>query len=286
MSDTLQYPTLRKLSGGVQNSLMEGPVKHTMTQSTDPTKPTEDFLQAATTLGIVFEPTDLDQLARFLALLLDANTRTNLTAITDPAEAWTRHILDALTLLPMLADLPDAARIIDIGSGGGLPAIPLTIVCPHLRFTLLEATGKKVTFLRETIAALGLSNAEVIQGRAEQAGQDRGTRNPDGSRTDGLRESFDVVTARAVGRLAVVAELTIPLAKPTGLVLLIKGQKADEELAEAAKALEILGASHAGTVETPTGRIVALEKNCLTPRTYPRRDGEPKRVPLGVPKKA
>ncbi len=248
--------------------------------------PTPEFLEAAAALGIEFEPGDLDRLARFLGLLLDANTRTNLTAITDPPEAWLRHILDALTLLPMLAELGDGARVIDIGSGGGVPALPLAIVCPHLCFTLLEATGKKAAFLRETIAALALPNAEVLQARAESAGQDRGARLPDGSRSGAIREAFDAVTARAVGRLAVVAELTIPFARRGGLILLVKGRQAEEELAEAGEALRQLGAVHAGTVETPTGRVVVLEKSMLTPRTFPRRDGEPKRAPLGVPRRS
>jgi len=249
-------------------------------------RPTPEFLAAAASLGIEFEPGDLERLGRFLGLLLDANTRTNLTAITDPAEAWVRHILDALTLLPMLAELPEGARVLDIGAGGGVPALPLAIVCPHLDFTLLEATGKKADFLRRTIPALGLRNARVVQARAEAAGQDRGGRQPDGSRSGALREAFDAVTARAVGRLEVVSVLTVPFAKQGGLVLLVKGRQAEEELAEAAEALRLLGAVHAGTVDTPTGRVVVLEKRILTPRTYPRRDGEPKRAPLGVSRRS
>jgi len=247
-------------------------------------EPTPEFLESVAVLGVEFEPGELDRIATFLALLLETNTRTNLTAIKDPADAWTRHILDSLTLLPMLADLPDGARVIDIGSGGGLPAIPLAIVSPHLRFTLLEATGKKCDFLRHAIAELGLANAEVLQRRAEAAGQDRGDRQPDGSRINATRETFDAATARAVGPLAVIAELAIPLVKPGGLAILVKGQRADEELEEAKKALHLLGAAHAGTVDTPTGRVVVLEKLRVTPRTYPRRDGEPKRAPLGMPK--
>ena len=163
-----------------------------------------------------------------------------------------------------------------------MPAIPLAIVCPHLRFTLLEATGKKADFLRRAISSLGLANADVVQERAERAGQDRGQRAPDGGREGGMRERFDAVTARAVGRLAVVAELTAPFARTGGLVLLVKGQRADEELAEGGAALRMLGADHAGTVDTPTGRIVVLEKVRSTPRDYPRREGEPKRAPLGL----
>jgi 16S rRNA (guanine527-N7)-methyltransferase len=185
-------------------------------------------------------------------MLLKANEALNLTAITDPQEAWTRHILDSLTLLPLLAELPEGAKVIDVGSGGGLPGLPLAIVMPHLSFTLLEATGKKIEFLRAAAAGLGLSNVSVIQDRAEQMGQDRGERNATG-REGGHREAYDAVTARAVGRLAVLAELTVPLAKAEGgLVLLIKGQKADEELTEAAEARASSAPRPRGDASAPT----------------------------------
>jgi 16S rRNA (guanine527-N7)-methyltransferase len=257
-----------------------------MSSAIEPLSPPPSFVVAAGELGVEFEPGDLQRLGTFLALLLEANKTTNLTAIRDPDEAWTKHILDALTLLPTLAELPQGASVLDVGSGGGVPALPLAIVCPQLQFTLLEATGKKVEFLRRAIDTLGLANATVVQERAEQAGQDRGQREAVGGRAGGMREAFDAVSARAVGRLAVVAELTVPFAKLGGLVLLVKGRQANEELAEGAKAVELLGASHAGTVDTPTGRIVVLEKVRPTPRTYPRRDGEPKRAPLGARSKA
>jgi 16S rRNA (guanine527-N7)-methyltransferase len=215
-------------------------------------------------------------------MLLKANDAVNLTAVTDAQDAWSKHILDSLTLLPMLADLPEGAKVIDVGSGGGLPGLPVAIVMPHLAFTLLEATGKKVEFLRAAAAALGLKKITVIQGRAEQMGQDRGERSATG-RDGGHREAYDAVTARAVGRLAVLAELTVPFAKAEGgLVLLIKGQKADDELAEAAEALHELKAVHAATVNTPTGRVVVLEKRSATPKMYPRRDGEPAKAPIGA----
>ncbi|MCB9847699.1 MAG: 16S rRNA (guanine(527)-N(7))-methyltransferase RsmG [Phycisphaeraceae bacterium] len=237
-----------------------------------PLEPTGAFLDAADALGIAFDPGDLERLGLYLALLLERNKVTNLTAIKDPAECWIRHVLDALTLLPIAAELPDGALVADVGSGGGAPAIPLAIVEPRLRFTLIEATGKKAEFLRETIAALGLANCEVRGDRVETLAAHGGD----------LRGRFDLVTARALGRIAVASELTIPLATVGGLVALIKGEKADEELAEAKQALHMLCATHIGTQPTPTGRIVVLEKRRQTPRKYPRRPGEPKRAPLGL----
>jgi 16S rRNA (guanine527-N7)-methyltransferase len=236
-----------------------------------PLQPTEEFTSACTAQGIEFEPGDVERLGAYLSLLLETNKSFNLTAVTDPAHAWMRHIFDSLTLLAILAELPeggDGSPVIDVGSGGGLPGLPLAICLPRIKFTLLEATGKKADFLKRAAAELSLANVTVVAERAEHAGQ--------GS----LRESFDVAVARAVGPLSVIAELTVPLVKIGGQVLLIKGQKAPEELAEAKKALHMLHVVHAGTVETPTGRIVVLDKPRKTPAAYPRRDGEPKRDPL------
>ncbi len=230
-----------------------------------------EFLASCAELGVQLEPGDAERLGLFLALLLEANRSFNLTAVTDPAQAWRRHILDSLTLLPHLAELPPGARVIDVGSGGGVPGMPLACVLPALSFTLLESTGKKAQFLEHTARALALRNLGVLNARAEVAGHD-----------PAHRERYDVVLARAVGRLAVVAELCIPLCSPTGRVLLIKGQRSDEEAAEALQALRLLRAEHVGTVDTPTGRIVVLAKSGRTPRAYPRPDGEPARRPLGA----
>ncbi|MBX3322588.1 MAG: 16S rRNA (guanine(527)-N(7))-methyltransferase RsmG [Phycisphaeraceae bacterium] len=241
-----------------------------------PLVPTERFVQLAAEAGIVFEPGEVERLGQYLGLLLAASAMVNLTAVRDPAEAWEKLIFDALTLLPLLAELPDGARVIDVGSGGGLPGVPLAIVLPHLRFTLLDATGKKAAFLRHAAAELGLANVSVVHDRAETYGQSNG---PGGAGAG--RAAFDAVLARAVGKVAMLAELTVPLAAVGGQVLLTKGERAEEELAEARKALHALCVSVGGVIQTPTGRIVVLDKSRPTPGKYPRASGEPKRKPLG-----
>ncbi len=244
-------------------------------------EPPGSFLEACAGFGIEFEAGEVARLGRFLALLLEANRAFNLTSVTEPEEAWRRHVFDSLTLLPLLSELPDGAAVADVGSGGGLPGVPLAVCLPRLELVLIEATGKKVGFLRIVVEELGLRNVEVVQGRAEEVGRDQARH----------RGMYDAVVARAVGRLAVIAELCVPLAAapqesasqgPGGRVLLIKGQRAEEELEEGARALEMLGAAHAGTVKTPTGKIVVLEKTGPTDRRYPRRSGEPKKSPLGT----
>jgi 16S rRNA (guanine527-N7)-methyltransferase len=255
-----------------------------------PLEPTPEFVQAAAEDGVEFEPGDLERLGRFLALLLEVNRQFNLTAVTEPAEVWMRHALDSLTLLGPLAMMaadeeqtPEGEtstggggprdgplRVIDVGSGGGLPGLVLAIVLPDVQFTLLESTGKKAEFLMHAAKALGLPNVQILNERAEKAGHD-----------PSHRERYDAAMARAVGPLAVIAELTVPLVRVGGQVLLIKGARAAEELLEARQALYMLHVQHAGTIETRTNRLVVLEKMRKTPRVYPRREGEPKRAPLG-----
>ena len=221
-------------------------------------------------MGIVFDSGDVEKLGRYLALLLDANTRFNLTAITDANEAWTRHILDSLTLVPLLTSL-EARSVLDVGSGGGLPGIPLAILMPDVQFALLEATGKKARFLEDVVIDLGLHNVKVVNERAETVGADH---------KSGHREQYDAVIARAVGRLPVLLELTVPMTKVGGHVLAMKGAQAAEEIADAKQALHMLHAQVIDSIATPTGTLVIIEKVRKTPRLYPRTPGEPKRSPL------
>lgn len=244
--------------------------------------PPEGFVEAASAMGVELEPAEIERLGAYLGCLLAANKSMNLTAITDAREAWTRHILDSLSLLAATADLPNGARVIDVGTGGGLPGLPLAIVAPTLRVTLLEATSKKAEFLRAVIARLSLTNTEVAEGRAEVLAHDRGERTGSG-RVNARRESFDLVVARAVARLPVLLELCCGFAKVGGRMCFIKGQQAEAERGEAAYACHTLKVVHLDTVPTPTGVLVAFEKRAGTPRDYPRANGEPARVPLVDP---
>jgi 16S rRNA (guanine527-N7)-methyltransferase len=228
-----------------------------------------DFAERASAIGVSFEAGDTARLDRFLTMMLERNTQFNITGIRDETVAWERHILDSLTLMGLIAN-HEAAHVADVGSGGGLPGIPLAICLPEVRFTLIESTGKKARFLEDVVMDLSLGNVKVICDRAETLGRV-------GSAS---RARSDIVLARAVGPLAVTLELTVALARVGGLVAIIKGEKADEELALAGRAMSELRVAHLETVGTPTGRVVVFEKVGETPRKYPRLPGEPKKSPL------
>ena len=213
---------------------------------------------------------EVESLLRFLELLHAANAKMNLTRITDPEEAWSRHILDSLSLLPLI-EAAGARNLIDIGSGGGLPGMPLAIIRPDLPVTLLEATGKKARYLAETATTLGLENLTVLSERAETLGREEG----------GGRGAWDVVTARAVGPLPVLLELTLPLLVDHGVLFAIKGARAPEEIEASSKALSVLHAEVEMTRRTPTGTVVVVRRHGPISREYPRRPGEPGRLPIG-----
>ncbi|MFA9477854.1 16S rRNA (guanine(527)-N(7))-methyltransferase RsmG [Phycisphaerales bacterium AB-hyl4] len=226
-------------------------------------------------LGVTLDPSQLDTLARYLDRLLDTTQRINLTAVREPDAAWRRLIIDSLSLVPGFEPVAEDATIIDIGTGGGLPGIPLAIARPDLRVTLLEATGKKVRFLNECIEALGLTNTRAIQQRAELLGQD-----------PAHRQQYDIAVSRAVGPMTEVLEYSLPLVKVGGRVLAMKGPKLEQELAAAGDALGILGAGDMEVFEAypPNFKqdlvIASIIKDRATPGMYPRRPGVPKHEPL------
>jgi len=212
----------------------------------EPLVPPASFAEGLGGLGVTLDAGQTAQLGDYLARLLAMNESLNLTAIVDPDAAWTRHALDALSLVPHLQGLPAGATVLDVGSGGGVPGIPLAIARPDLSVMLLEATQKKAQFLTDVSAAVGLVNVEVVAERAEVFAETN------------LARSFDAVTARAVARIEALLPWTAPFAKPGGRLLFIKGQKADEELRAAKKALGRFRAKHLETKLTTTGRVVVL----------------------------
>lgn len=230
----------------------------------------ENFKALIADLGIEFDEGDVQQLANYLDLLLETNKQFNLTGIKEPEEAWTKHILDSLSLIPTLVK-EGVQHVVDVGSGGGLPGIPLAITLPDVTFTLVETTRKKALFLSDAVDQLGLDNVTVIAERAENLSTKDG----------GFRGIADAVIARAVGPLNVLLELTIPFAKIDGVVLAIKGERAPIEVEDARKALHVLKAEVESSVRTTTGTVLTIRKKDATPKKYPRLAGEPKRMPIG-----
>jgi 16S rRNA (guanine527-N7)-methyltransferase len=264
----------------------------------------------AARLGITLEPTQLGQMARYVDLLLARNQRMNLTRIVEPAEVERRHLLDSLTCaLPFLdrlvrtgerplpthlsgggpypqstsprgegqaeASVRSGWRCVDVGSGGGLPGIPLAIAFPELQVTLLESAGKKTAFLREVVDDLGLTGVSVRSGRAEEVARD-----PD------ERDAYDLAVARALAPLPVALELCLPYVCPGGIVVLPRGSDLANQLADGEAAAEQLAARlHPPIVlddpELPAGRsLVVAEKLGPTPERYPRRPGMAAKRPL------
>jgi 16S rRNA (guanine527-N7)-methyltransferase len=206
-------------------------------------------------------------LAGYLDLLLAGNETMNLTRITDRSAAEVQHVADALTILPFLPGGP--FELADVGSGGGVPGIPLAIVRPDARFLLIESTRKKAEFLRRTVATLGLSNVRVSEERAEDLAQ---LKAPNARE---VREHFDVAVARAVATMVWLAEWCLPLVKKGGRMLAMKGPKVTDELPPAAKAIRLCGGGppvlHAVALPFAQNHlIVEIAKTGRCDSRYPR----------------
>ncbi|MCY4575440.1 MAG: 16S rRNA (guanine(527)-N(7))-methyltransferase RsmG [Chloroflexi bacterium] len=201
--------------------------------------------------------------------------RTNLTAITEPDEVESRLFLESLWCA-MALPTTEGLRLVDVGTGGGFPGLPLAIAFPQLHITLVEATGKKITFLEHVVGVLGLRNCHVVQGRAEDLGHE-----PD------HREVYDVATARAVAPMPTLVELCLPFVRMNGLLIAPKGADAEQEINDASDALSALGGASEGIVlpdlNTPIPadhRLVVISKTTPSPYRYPRRNGVPAQRPL------
>ena len=235
----------------------------------------EEILAArAAEVGIPLTAEQIGQFSVYHEMLLDWNTRMNLTALTAPEDVAVKHIIDSLTAYD--AALFDGARtLIDVGTGAGLPGIPLAVYAPHLTVTLLDSLNKRVRFLTEVTAAMGLQNVRCIHARAEET-----------ARTAEHRAAYDIVVSRAVARLPVLLEYTLPFVRVGGTLLALKGRAYAEEQKEARRAAEVLGGGRitARPVHLPglddVRAILTVTKERQTPAAYPRGGGAPARRPL------
>ena len=211
----------------------------------------------------------ISKFEKYRDILLEWNEKFNLTAITDKDEIEEKHFIDSLFLdkyIPL-----ENKTLLDVGSGAGFPGIPLAIAHPNLKVTLIESNGKKITFLKEAVKQLGLDNVEVVQSRIEEFAK---------------RESFDIVTARAVKELNILLELTIPFAKVGGVLVAYKSILIDEELKRANHALKVLEISNIDRKDyvLPKSKdnrvLLVIFKQKPTKKKYPRNYSEITKAPL------
>jgi len=213
-------------------------------------------------------------LEKYMEGILAWNEKVNLTNITDPAEFRIKHNADSL----MCVDFPEfleAETVIDVGTGGGFPGIPLAVYAPEKQFTLLDSLNKRLKIIDELAGELGIKNINLVHGRAEDA-----------ARAKEYREKYDLCVSRAVSNLATLSEYCLPFIKVGGYLLAYKGPGAEEEVKEAAKALKTLGGSLVDIRETSMEeygldhRILVIKKVRNTPKAYPRKAGTPLKEPL------
>jgi len=222
-------------------------------------------------LGLQLQDGAPENYRKFYEYMVEKNKVMNLTGITEEAESARLHFLDCAALLA--AEDFRGKRVIDVGTGAGFPGVPLKIAEPSIDITLLDSLAKRLTFLDEVIALLGLENTRTIHARAEEAPAE-------------FREAFDIATARAVTRLDALAELCLPLVKKGGAFVAMKGPAAAEELAEAEKAIRVLGGKveklHTYTIPGTdvTHTAVVIRKVASTPKQYPRSWAKIKKAPI------
>ena len=234
----------------------------------------EEFYTHLANLGFPLTDLQKEQYERYFELLVEWNEKINLTAITEKDEVYIKHFYDSIA--PILQGLIEnqPIRLLDIGAGAGFPSLPMKILFPELDVTIIDSLNKRINFLHLLAEELGLSGGHFYHGRAEDFAQDKA-----------FRAQFDLVTARAVARMQVLSELTIPYLKVGGRLLALKASNAPEELEEAKNALNLLFSKVEDNLqyELPNGDpryITVVEKKKETPNKYPRKAGLPNKRPL------
>lgn len=233
----------------------------------------ERLIAGAQRLGILLTPEQVESFQVYYEELICWNKKVNLTAIVDYEEVQLKHFLDSLTITLAFKDMPPL--LLDVGAGAGLPGIPLKILFPNIRLTLLDSVARKTSFLAHLVARLGLEGVEVLTGRAEHLAHD-----------GRYRERFDLVLSRGVAKLATLAELALPFCTMGGTFIAQKKGEIEGEIEAAARAIDILGGrlkgvKWVGMEELGEERaLVIIDKLNPTPQHYPRRAGVPQKRPL------
>ena len=225
-------------------------------------------------LNIQFTDKQIEQFMKYYDLLIEKNKVMNLTAITDLNEVMTKHFLDSV-LISNVLDMSDFNTLVDVGTGAGFPGIPIKILFPHLKVTLIDSLNKRLKFLDDVISELELDGIETVHGRAEDLGHN-----------DLYREKYDLCVSRAVANLSTLSEYCIPFIKKSGVFASYKASDSEEEINNSKNAIKILGGSISKICEidlpgTEVKRnIVIIKKDKCTPKKYPRKAGTPSKEPL------
>ncbi|MUV37941.1 16S rRNA (guanine(527)-N(7))-methyltransferase [Lentibacillus sp. JNUCC-1] len=234
----------------------------------------EQFVSALQAKGITLNQQQIDQFAAYYRILVEWNEKMNLTALTEEQDVYLKHFYDSVTAA-FYVDLNGEKTICDVGAGAGFPSIPLKICFPDLAVTIVDSLKKRIGFLNHLASELGLTGVAFYHDRAETFGKNQK-----------FRQTFDVVTARAVARMSVLSELCLPLVKKNGTFIAMKGSQGEEEMAEAHNAIELLGGSlkDVHTFYLPSEdserTIITIDKVRQTPKKYPRKPGTPNKQPL------
>ncbi len=234
----------------------------------------EQFAASLREKGIHLTNHQLDQFEQYYRTLVEWNEKMNLTALTAKEDVYLKHFYDSISAA-FYFHFTKPFRLCDVGAGAGFPSIPLKIAFPDIEVTIVDSLNKRISFLDHLANVLGLENVQFVHDRAETFGV-----NPK------YRESFDVVTARAVARMSVLSELCLPLVKVGGHFIALKAVNAKEELNAAKKAITTLGgvlqsmSTFTLPIEEAERNILIIEKVRQTPKKYPRKPGTPGKTPI------
>ncbi|UCZ53247.1 16S rRNA (guanine(527)-N(7))-methyltransferase RsmG [Bacillus shivajii] len=232
------------------------------------------FRDALLKNGIELSDKQMNQFERYYETLIDWNEKMNLTGLTERKDVYLKHFYDSISAA-FYFDFTKTLNILDVGAGAGFPSIPLKICFPHLEISIVDSLNKRITFLNALASELDLKGVSFYHDRAEVF-----AKKPE------HRETYDLVMARAVARLPVLAELCLPLVKKGGHMVAMKGAEGEEEVKESEKALNLLGGKCKNThlFQLPTEEskrsIISIYKEKPTPKKYPRKPGTPNKQPL------